>query len=158
MIERLRSVVGDALVAAGNVSASAQQMAAGSETLSQGATEQAAATEEASSSIEEMAGNIKQNADNAAQTEKIARQSAKDAEVSGVPCARRSMPCRPSRPRSHRQEIARQTDLLALNAAVEAAARANMAAALPWSPAKCASWPNAARKPRPKSARCRPTR
>ncbi|EGD60737.1 putative methyl-accepting chemotaxis protein [Novosphingobium nitrogenifigens DSM 19370] len=122
MIERLRSVVGDALVAAGNVSASAQQMAAGSETLSQGATEQASATEEASSSIEEMAGNIKQNADNAAQTEKIARQSAKDADVSGS-AVRKAVDAMQviATKISIVQEIARQTDLLALNAAVEAA-------------------------------------
>jgi len=122
MIERLRAVVGDALVASSNVAAGAQQMAAGSETLSQGATEQAAATEEASSAIEEMAGNIKQNADNAAQTEKIARQSAKDADVSGT-AVRKAVDAMQviATKISVVQEIARQTDLLALNAAVEAA-------------------------------------
>ncbi|HZU65139.1 MAG TPA: MCP four helix bundle domain-containing protein, partial [Novosphingobium sp.] len=122
MVARLQQVIGDALVAAGNVASGAQQMAAGSETLSQGATEQAAATEEASSSVEEMAGNIKQNADNAAQTEKIARQSAKDADMSGT-AVRKAVDAMQviATKISVVQEIARQTDLLALNAAVEAA-------------------------------------
>ncbi|MBS1167810.1 MAG: methyl-accepting chemotaxis protein, partial [Proteobacteria bacterium] len=74
MVERLRSVVADALVASDNVSAGSQQLSSASEQIAQGATEQASSAEEASSSMEEMASNIKQNADNAAQTEKIARQ------------------------------------------------------------------------------------
>ncbi|WP_188129112.1 MCP four helix bundle domain-containing protein, partial [Pleomorphomonas diazotrophica] len=70
MVERLRSVVTDALVASDNVSAGSQQLSSASEQIAQGATEQASSAEEASSSMEEMASNIKQNADNAAQTEK----------------------------------------------------------------------------------------
>ena len=88
MVERLRGVVADAIVAAENVSAGSQELSASSEQVSQGASEQAASAEEASASMEEMAANIKQNADNAAQTEKIARQSAKDAEMSGEAVSR----------------------------------------------------------------------
>ncbi|TCM16476.1 methyl-accepting chemotaxis protein [Novosphingobium sp. PhB165] len=122
MIERLRGVVGDAGVAAENVSSGSQELSANSEQVSQGATEQAAAAEQASASMEEMAANIKQNADNAAQTEKIARQSSKDAESSGVAVNRAVGAMRTIAEKiGIVQEIARQTDLLALNAAVEAA-------------------------------------
>jgi len=122
MIERLRGVVGDANVAAENVSAGSQELSASSEQVSQGATEQAAAAEQASASMEEMAANIKQNADNAAQTEKIARQSSKDAEASGQAVDKAVGAMRTIAEKiGIVQEIARQTDLLALNAAVEAA-------------------------------------
>ena len=122
MIERLRSVVGDALAAADNVSAGSQELSSSSEQMSQGATEQAAAAEQASASMEEMAANIKQNADNAAQTEKISRQSSKDAETSGEAVHRAVEAMRTIVAKiGIVQEIARQTDLLALNAAVEAA-------------------------------------
>ncbi|TCL69752.1 methyl-accepting chemotaxis protein [Rhizobium sp. BK251] len=122
MVERLRGVVGDALMAADNVSSGSQELSASSEQVSQGATEQAASAEEASASMEQMAANIKQNADNAAQTEKIARQSAKDAEASGDAVSRAVNAMRTIAEKiGIVQEIARQTDLLALNAAVEAA-------------------------------------
>ena len=122
MVERLRSVVTDALVASDNVSAGSQQLSSASEQIAQGATEQASSAEEASSSMEEMASNIKQNADNAAQTEKIARQSAKDAEVSGQAVTQAVAAMQTIAAKiGIVQEIARQTDLLALNAAVEAA-------------------------------------
>ena len=122
MIERLRGVVGDATVAANNVSSGSQELSASSEQVSQGATEQAAAAEQASASMEEMAANIKQNADNAAQTEKIARQSSKDAEASGQAVDKAVGAMRTIAEKiGIVQEIARQTDLLALNAAVEAA-------------------------------------
>ena len=122
MVERLRSVVADALSAADNVSSGSQELSASSEALSQGATEQASSAEEASASMEEMAANIKQNADNAAQTEKIARQSSTDAQASGEAVGRAVTAMRTIAEKiSIVQEIARQTDLLALNAAVEAA-------------------------------------
>jgi len=122
MVERLRSVVADALVASDNVSAGSQQLSSASEQIAQGATEQASSAEEASSSMEEMASNIKQNADNAAQTEKIARQSAKDAEASGQAVTQAVAAMQTIAAKiGIVQEIARQTDLLALNAAVEAA-------------------------------------
>jgi methyl-accepting chemotaxis protein len=122
MVERLRDVVGNANVAADNVSSGSQELSASSDQVAQGATEQAAAAEQASASMEEMAANIKQNADNAAQTEKIARQSSKDAEASGVAVDRAVGAMRTIAEKiGIVQEIARQTDLLALNAAVEAA-------------------------------------
>jgi len=122
MLEKLKSVVNEALVAAQNVSSGSQQLASSADQLSQGATEQASATEEASSSMEEMAANVKQNSDNASQTEKIARQSAQDAEASGGAVTQAVMAMETIAEKiTIVQEIARQTDLLALNAAVEAA-------------------------------------
>jgi methyl-accepting chemotaxis protein len=122
MTDKLQTVVGEATVAAQNVSAGSQQLSASAEQLSQGATEQASATEEASSSMEEMASNVKQTSDNASQTEKIARQSAQDAETSGAAVNRAVKAMETIAEKiSIVQEIARQTDLLALNAAVEAA-------------------------------------
>ncbi|MBV1688134.1 Tar ligand binding domain-containing protein [Novosphingobium sp. G106] len=122
MVQRLRSVVGEAVTAAQNVASGSEQLSATSEQMSQGATEQAAAAEQASAAMEEMAANVKQNADNAATTEKIARQSSKDAEASGIAVEKAVTAMRTIAEKiSIVQEIARQTDLLALNAAVEAA-------------------------------------
>jgi methyl-accepting chemotaxis protein len=122
MVERLRSVVSDAIAAANNVSSGSQELSATSEQMSQGATEQASSAEEASASMEEMASNIKQNADNASQTEKISKQSAKDAEASGEAVNKAVAAMQTIAEKiTIVQEIARQTDLLALNAAVEAA-------------------------------------
>ncbi|WP_296597045.1 methyl-accepting chemotaxis protein [Phenylobacterium sp.] len=122
MIERLRTVVGDAISASEQVAAGSQELSSAADQVSQGATEQAASAEEASASMEEMASNIKQNADNASQTEQIARQSAKDAEASGVAVSRAVEAMQTIAEKiGIVQEIARQTDLLALNAAVEAA-------------------------------------
>jgi methyl-accepting chemotaxis protein len=122
MVEKLRTIVAEALTAAQNVSAGSQELSASAEQLSQGATEQASSAEEASSSMEEMAANVKQNAENANQTEKIAAQSAKDAEASGAAVGRAVEAMQTIAEKiTIVQEIARQTDLLALNAAVEAA-------------------------------------
>jgi methyl-accepting chemotaxis protein len=122
MLERLRSVVTDALSASDNVASGSQELSSTSEQLSQGSTEQAAAAEQASASMEEMAANIKQNAENATQTEKIARQSSKDAQASGEAVTKAVAAMQTIAEKiSIVQEIARQTDLLALNAAVEAA-------------------------------------
>ncbi|MGY2052869.1 methyl-accepting chemotaxis protein, partial [Methylobacterium sp. JK268] len=122
MTVKLREVVGQVVVAAGNVSSGSQELSSSAEQLSQGSTEQASSTEEASASMEEMAANVKQNADNAGQTETIARQSAKDAEASGAAVGRAVDAMQTIAQKiTIVQEIARQTDLLALNAAVEAA-------------------------------------
>jgi methyl-accepting chemotaxis protein len=122
MIDRLRDVVGNALIASDNVSSGSSELSATAEQVSQGAVEQASAAEQASASMEEMAANIKQNADNAAQTEKISRQAAKDAELSGEAVNRAVTAMQTIAEKiTIVQEIARQTDLLALNAAVEAA-------------------------------------
>ncbi|MEQ9259415.1 MAG: methyl-accepting chemotaxis protein [Roseovarius sp.] len=122
MVERLRSVVGDAFASANGVAEGATNMSATAEQLSQGATEQASAAQEASAAIEEMTANIRQSADNATQTEKIATQSATKARESGdaVEDAVKAMKTIADKINII-QEIARQTDLLALNAAVEAA-------------------------------------
>ena len=119
---KLRDVVGQVVMAAGNVSSGSQELSASAEQLSQGSTEQASSTEEASASMEQMAANVKQNADNAGQTEAIARQSALDAEASGAAVGRAVEAMQTIAQKiTIVQEIARQTDLLALNAAVEAA-------------------------------------
>jgi methyl-accepting chemotaxis protein len=122
MVEKLRSVVGETLTAAANVSAGSQELSAAAEELSSGATEQSSAAEQASASMEEMASNIKQNASNATETEKIARQSSVSAEASGEAVSRSVEAMQTIAEKiTIVQEIARQTDLLALNAAVEAA-------------------------------------
>ena len=122
MTQKLRTVVSEALGAAGNVSSGSEELSSACQQLSAGANDQAASAEEVSSSMEEMAANIKQNADNAAQTEKIARQSSADAQASGDAVSRAVQAMQVIAEKvAFVQEIARQTDLLALNAAVEAA-------------------------------------
>ncbi|GAB3444147.1 HAMP domain-containing methyl-accepting chemotaxis protein [Insolitispirillum peregrinum] len=122
MIERLRTVVAEALNAARQVSAGSQQLSATAEQMAQGSTEQAAAAEEASSSMEEMVSTIRQSADNASETERIAGKSAKDAEQSGQAVIKAVEAMKTIAEKiTIVQEIARQTDLLALNAAIEAA-------------------------------------
>lgn len=122
MINKLRDIVGDVMIAADNVSTGSQQMSSSAEELSQGSAEQASSGEEASSSMEQMAANIQQNADNAQQTEKIAVKAAADAQEGGnqVNEAVTAMKDIASKI-SIIEEIARQTNLLALNAAIEAA-------------------------------------
>jgi methyl-accepting chemotaxis protein len=122
MLDKLRSVISEALAAAQNVASGSEQLSSSSEQLAQGASEQASSTEEASSSMEQMAANIRQNADNAGQTEKIARQSSVDAQASGQAVSQAVSAMQSIAEKINIvQEIARQTDLLALNAAVEAA-------------------------------------
>lgn len=122
MVERLRSVVSEAITASSSVAGGSEELAASAGQMSQGAAEQAAAAEEASASMEQMAANIKQNASNASQTERIASQSAKDAKQSGDAVVKSVQAMQIIAEKiTIIQEIARQTDLLALNAAVEAA-------------------------------------
>jgi len=121
-VDKLRSVIGNAITTSESVSSGSQQLSATAGQVSEGATEQAAAAEEASASMEQMSANIKQNADNATQTETLSRQSAKDAEASGEAVNRAVAAMQTIADKiTIVQEIARQTDLLALNAAVEAA-------------------------------------
>ncbi|MDH4164335.1 MAG: methyl-accepting chemotaxis protein [Nitrospirota bacterium] len=122
MIEKLRSVVADVMIASDNVASGSQQISSSASQLSEGTTNQAASAEEASSSVEEMNATIRQNADNAEQTEKIAKKSSNDAIESGkaVGEAVGAMKNIASRI-TIIEEIARQTNLLALNAAIEAA-------------------------------------
>ncbi len=122
MVDRLRTVVGEATSATLSVSSGSEELAASAEQVARGASEQAASVEEVSASMEQMSANTKQNADNAAQTEKIARQSSRDAELSGIAVDKAVGAMRTIAEKiGIVQEIARQTDLLALNAAVEAA-------------------------------------
>jgi methyl-accepting chemotaxis protein len=122
MVEKLRAVVGDVVIAVDNVAAGSQQLSATAQQMSQGATEQAASVEQVSSSIEEMSSSIKQNADNSGQTEKIAVKSAADAGNGGAAVAETVMAMKEIAAKiSIVEEIARQTNLLALNAAIEAA-------------------------------------
>jgi len=122
MVDKLKQVVGDVMMASDNVASGSQELSATAQQLSQGATEQAASAEEISSSMEEMTSSIKQNSDNSAQTEKIAVKSASDAKEGGRAVSETVTAMKEIATKiSIIEEIARQTNLLALNAAIEAA-------------------------------------
>jgi methyl-accepting chemotaxis protein len=122
MLENLRSIVGEVMLASGNVASGSEEMNATAQQLAQGASEQAASAQETTSSMEEMTASIQQNADNARQTEKLASKAASDAKSSGDAVAQTVVAMRDIAGKiTIIEEIARKTDLLALNAAVEAA-------------------------------------
>ncbi len=93
---------------------------------------------------------MKQNADNANQTEKIAAQSAKDAEASGAAVGRAVNAIADHRREDHDRAGDRAPGPTSWRSTRRSRppAPASMARVLRWSPPRCASSPNAARRRR----------
>ena len=122
MRDKLREVVNNIQIGAGNVSSGSSELAASSQTVSEGATEQAASVEQVSASIIEMAESIKNTAESAHKTEEIASRTASKAEDGGKAVDQTVTAMKDIAEKiAIIEEIARQTNLLALNAAIEAA-------------------------------------
>lgn len=122
MVKKLKQIVTEVKMAAGNVASGSEELSSTSEMLSQGAIQQSASTEEVSSSMEQMSANIQQNTDNAQQTESIAGKSAKDALESGDSVKKAVEAMKQIAEKiGIIQRIATKTDVLAINAAIEAA-------------------------------------
>jgi hypothetical protein len=132
--------------AAGQVSATAQS-------LSQSSSEQAASVEETTASIEQMTASITQNTENAKVTDNMATKSPAEAEQGGK-AVKETVEAMKSIAGKIGiiDDIAYQTNLLASMPPSKPPVPASTARALPWWPPKCASWPNAARSRRRKSA------
>ena len=129
MVGNLRTMVGETLVAAGQISNGASQVADSSQSLSSGATEQASSLEEITSTMVEMGSQTKQNAENSAQASQLTMQAREDADICNKQMQELVEAMGAIKTSSQNiskiikviDEIAFQTNLLALNAAVEAA-------------------------------------
>lgn len=122
MTERLKSIIGEVVIAAEDVNAGSEELAASSESLAQGANNQASAVEEVASSMEQMATNISSTAENSKTTESIAEEAGGKARMTGEAVHEAVGALRNIADKvTVIGEIARQTNLLALNAAIEAA-------------------------------------
>ncbi|WP_419796601.1 MAG: methyl-accepting chemotaxis protein [Terasakiella sp.] len=127
--QRLRSIVGDIILASSEITNASREISSGSIDLSQRTETQASSLEETAASMEEMATTIKQNADNAQQANQLARNARDVAEVGGEVVVQAVGAMSSIEESSQKvsdiigviDEIAFQTNLLALNAAVEAA-------------------------------------
>ncbi len=122
MVLKLRSVVEQITLGAGNINQAGNEMSENSQKVSQGATEQASSIEEMSSSIQEMTANIRQNSENTQHTEKVSDRAAGEI-AKGSKQLGTSLDAMKTIADKILiiNDIAFQTNLLALNAAVEAA-------------------------------------
>ena len=129
MILELRSIVGNVIETANQVSTEAEAIAQQSTDLSQRTEEQASALEETAASMEQLTATVKNSADNAGQANQLAGAARVQAEDGGKIVDQAIAAMTAIQQSSHRiadiigviDEIAFQTNLLALNAAVEAA-------------------------------------
>jgi len=129
MILELRSIVGNVIETANQVSVEAEAIAQQSTDLSQRTEEQASALEETAASMEQLTATVKNSADNAGQANQLAGAARVQAEDGGK-IVEQAIAAMTAIQQSSRKiadiigvidEIAFQTNLLALNAAVEAA-------------------------------------
>jgi methyl-accepting chemotaxis protein len=127
--QRLKSIVGDIILASSEIASASREISSGSIDLSQRTENQASNLEETAASMEEMATTVKQNAGNAQQANELAHMACNVAEDGGEVVVQAVSAMSSIEESSQKvsdiigviDEIAFQTNLLALNAAVEAA-------------------------------------
>lgn len=128
-IDRLNSLIGEIMTAAGSIDIASREIAAGNSDLSRRTEAQAANLEETASSMEELSSTVRQNADNARQANSVSIDASSIA-VRGGQEVRHVVDRMAEINDSSRKiseiitvidGIAFQTNILALNAAVEAA-------------------------------------
>ena len=157
MRRQLTDVVSQVRGGSEGVATASAQIAQGNNDLSARTESQASALEETAASMEELSSTVRQNADSARQASALAGNARTIAVQSGDVVTQVVQTMQDISASSKKiadiigviDGIAFQTNILALNAAVEAARAGNRAGALPWWPARCATWPSAApRRPR----------
>lgn len=154
MVQKLSQVVGEVNTSAETLASASEEVSATAQSLSQAASEQAAGVEETSASLEQMTASISQNTENARITDGMATQAAKETIEGGEAVVATTQAMKQIAQKiGIIDDIAYQTNLLALNAAIEAARAGEHGKGFAVVAAECASWPNAARWPRRRSAK-----
>jgi methyl-accepting chemotaxis protein len=128
-LDQFEAVIGDTVVASGNLIGAVEQISSGNQNLSQRTAEQASSVEEIAAIIEEASATIKQNTANAMESDALVEKTSQMADEGNIIAGSTVQSINDIQESSKKigeitsviNEIAFQTNLLALNAAVEAA-------------------------------------
>jgi methyl-accepting chemotaxis protein len=156
MNDSLVRIVSQVRAGTDTIATASAEIASGNADLSARTEQQAGSLEETASSMEQLTSTVKQNADNARQANQLALSASDVAGKGGAVVAQVVDTMAAINAASRKivdiiaviDGIAFQTNILAL----KRRARENKGAALPWWPARCATWRSALRRRRARSS------